>query len=57
MHLRGACVQALHDCKHNHGRTFLPMQNPTEDVIDSKLRALNLHDAPHITFAHFCHVW
>ncbi|KAF5827314.1 hypothetical protein DUNSADRAFT_869 [Dunaliella salina] len=31
--------------------------NPTEDVIDSKLRSLNLHDAQHITFAHFCHVW
>ena len=34
-----------------------PMQNPTDDVIDSKLRAFKLHDSEHYTFGEVCHMW
>lgn len=33
------------------------MQNPTDDVIDSKLRSFKLHDAEKLTFGHVCHIW
>lgn len=33
------------------------MQNPTEDVIESKLRVLGLANEQRISFAHLCHVW
>ena len=33
------------------------MQNPTDDVIDSKLRAFKLHENETFTYGHVCHVW
>lgn len=33
------------------------LQNPTDDVIDSKLRAFKLHDLANYTFGHVCHIW
>jgi len=33
------------------------MQNPTDDVIDSKLRAFKLHENEEYTFGEVCHIW
>eukprot|EP00798_Chlamydomonas_sp_ICE-L_P026149 gene26149-11873_t len=31
--------------------------NPTDDLIDSKLRTLKLHDLPDLDYGQICHIW
>lgn len=44
-------------------RPMCVLQNPTDDIIDSKLRSLKLMDLTTdddertFTFGHLCHVW
>lgn len=36
---------------------LLPVQNPTDDVIDVKLRQFKLYDAETFTFGQLAHIW
>lgn len=63
MGLVGAALQSCCQRVANHasGSSALPRttphQNPTEDIIDSKLRAFKLHHKKHFTFGQLAHVW
>lgn len=53
---RAICA-AMQACdRSKHLPSFFP-QNPTEDLVESKLRELKLHKQYHFTFGHFAHIW